>query len=159
MKIHTPQSAILNRRCRRHRQFAQSLQHRPDHESPHLRFAAEAHFAFRRMHVHIDRRRIALEEDERERVAPLGQRLVVALDQRIVERAAVDRTCVHKHDHFVPRRAPRARPPDEPAQPLTRLRHLDRHERLGDLLAENLRDPLAERAALRRAKHHAPVLD
>ena len=100
------------------------------------------------MHVHVDRRRIALEKHERERIAPLRQRLVIALDQRVVERAAVDRPLVDEHDHLVPRRAPHSRPADQAAQAQARLHRLERHERLRGLPAENLRDALGQRRCI-----------
>ena len=129
--------------------LSQRLQHRPDHEAPHLGLAAEADFALGGMDVHVDRRRVALEKNERQRVASFRQRLAVALDQRVVERPAVDRPRVHEHDHFMPRRPTHAGPADQPRQPQTRLVASDRNERLCDLPAEDLRHPLVERAALR----------
>ena len=75
-------------------EFPQAVQHRPDDERAHLRLVAETHLALRRMHVHVDRRRIEFEEEKRQRIAPLRQRLMVALDQRVAERAAVHRPAV-----------------------------------------------------------------
>src|SRR4051812_15286588 len=73
-KIRNPRSAIRNRPAP---QLPQALEHRPNHEAPHLRLAAKADLALRGVHVHVDRRGVAFEENERERVAALRERLVV----------------------------------------------------------------------------------
>ena len=149
----------LNRPSGRSAELAQTCQHGANHEPAHLRLAPKAHFAFGRVDVHIHRRRITFKKYKRERVAPFRQRLMVALDQRVIERAAVDRPLIHKHDHLVPGRTSHAGPADQPMQAHPLPRRVDRHQRIGGLPTKNFRDALGERRALWRTKHRATVFD
>ena len=149
----------LGRPSGRSAELAQTCQYGANHEPAYLRLAPKAHFAFGRVDVHIHRRRITFKKYKRERVATFWQRLVVALDQRVIERAAIDRPLVHKHDHLVPGRTSHAGPADQPMQAHPLPRRVDRHQRIGGLPTKNFRNALGEGRTLWRTKYRATVFD
>ena len=84
-------------RCSRQTVVSTGAQYREDgfdQEIAHLGFVAKTYLTLGGMDVHIDPRRIHLQEDERQRVAPLGNERVIALGQRKGHRAAVDWSAV-----------------------------------------------------------------
>ena len=139
--------------------FPQPLENRANDERAHLRFVAKAHLALRRMHVHVDCRGIDLEEEKRQGIASLRERLMVTLDERVAERAAVNRPLIHKSDHLVPGGPPHPGPADESAQAQPGLRRFDHQQCLRHLPPENFRHALGRRRAFRRTEDYAPVLD
>ncbi len=141
------------------RGLAQRVEQRAHDERPHAGIVAEPHLAFRRMHVHVDRRRFDLEEEERQRIPALRQVLLVALDQRVRQRLRVDRTPVHERDHLVARAAAGTGFADQAGEPHPLARRLDGQQRLGGLASEDRGDTLQQRAARRRLEDRAPVLD
>ena len=140
-------------------EFAEALQHRPDHERAHLHLVAKTHLALRRMHVDVHRRRIEVEKEERQGVAPLRDRLVVAFNQRIAQRATVHRPLVHEGDHLVARGPSHPGASDQSPQPEPGLFQFHRQQRLRDLPPEYLRHPLGRRGAFGRTEDRAFVLN
>jgi hypothetical protein len=111
------------------------------------------------MHIHVHRRRIAFEENKRQGITAFRNRFVITLDQRVAQRAAVDRSLIYEYDHLVSRAPADSRPPDQPRQPHSRLVRVQRHQRFSRLPPKDFRDALRQGRAFRRTKNHAAIFD
>ena len=81
------------------------LLYRADDKLPDREIVMEPHLALGRMDVHIDPGRIHLQKQDRHRVAPLHQRIVVTLEQAEMERPIFNGTLVDEEKLFVTRGA------------------------------------------------------
>ncbi len=81
--------------------FVQCMLERRDDQPAHQSGIAEAHFGFRRMHVHVHERRIAFEEQRQRRMAVAREEIGIGAahraDQQLVaHRPAVDEQELHR---------------------------------------------------------------
>ena len=110
------------------------------------------------MDVHVDPRRIHLQEDESQRVTSLRDQRVVALREREGHRTAVDRTTVDDRDEVLTRAAADARLAEQPTE--THAGSFEeRHQRdlFGHLTAPDLTDAVQQGRVTRRAEDLAAV--
>jgi hypothetical protein len=138
---------------------AQGFEDGADDEAAHGRLAAEADFAFGRVHVYVHGGGVDFEEDEGDGIAALGERFVEAFDERVVERAAVHGAVVDEGDHFVPRGAALAGAADEAGEAHAVFGGFDGDKPAGDLPSEDARDAFGEGVASGGAEDGASVLD
>ena len=111
------------------------------------------------MHIHVHLGRLTFEENKRERVTAFRQGFVIALDQGIIECAAVHRPLVDEDHHFMPGRPPHSGSADQTTQAHAILLRLNRQQRFRRLPPKYFRDALCQRGTLRRAEYHAAVLN
>ena len=128
-------------------EFAQGLRHRADDELPHGEVVVEPHLALGGMDVHVHARRVHFEEQHRDRVAALHQRVAVALQQAEVEGAILDRALVDEEQLLVARGAADARLADEAAQAQAAFLRRQRHDEVQPLGAEDRAEPALESLA------------
>ena len=91
----------------------QRIMHGLGGEFPHFKFAVEFHLALGGMDVHVHGGGINFEKQTADRIAAFHQRVVIALDERIIDAAIFHRPAVHKNKLAVARRARDARRTDQ----------------------------------------------
>ena len=138
-------AGVRDRRLRRARR-ERALERMP-HELVHGPRVAKAHLDLGRMHVHIDRARVEIEEQEIGGLPLAVQELGVAFAHRVGEHAVAHVASVHEEVLAIASRLRRLRRAGEPAQAHAARRGLDRHRRLGELAPEERQRPLAQRIA------------
>ena len=101
------------------------------------------------MHVHVDHARIEVEKKRVHRIFTLRHHVLVGAHDRVIQKAADDKTPVDKQELFAARAFREIGPPHEAAdgEHVVVLTHLD--ERAGHLLAEQIRDASAQLRRLR----------
>ncbi len=78
--------------------LVQALLDRADDESADGRRVAKAHFGFRRVDVDVDLRRLAFDEERRDRVPVGGQEIEIGAAQRAGERLVAHRAPVDEQE-------------------------------------------------------------
>ena len=81
--------------------FVQRRSERADDQAAHQPGIAEAHFGLRRMHIHVDKRRIAIEKQRQRRMAVAREIIGIgaahrADQQPVAHRPAVDDEKLHR---------------------------------------------------------------
>ena len=77
---------------------------RPGHEFAHFKFPVKLHLPLRRMDIHVHCRRVNFDKQAANRVAPLHQGVMVALNQRVIDAPILHGTPIYKHKLAIPGR-------------------------------------------------------
>ena len=68
------------------------------HEFPHFKFAVEFHLALGRVDVHVHGGGINFEEQAADRITAFHQRIMITLDQRVVDAAIFNGPAVDENE-------------------------------------------------------------
>src|SRR5262249_41374279 len=120
-------------------QFAQRAVQRAEYEVAYASRVAKANFVFCRMYVYVDLPSVELEIQHEYWVATVEQDVAIRLLHRVPDDPILHRSAVHVKELLVGVCARVRRQTDPTVQSEAVVRFVDRHGRLGEAVAEQLR--------------------